>query len=204
MKKLVKILVFVLALFLMGCGEKKEELTGLHKEFDIIFNGIKEQATSEFNANKEEMEKVAKNSTGSEKEEEAMFNSFEIVLEALKISTYSVENINDMRDKAELKIKVKAVDFVGLSDEVLKNYKAKNNQSEEEVMIESMKELYNTVKSGKAPMKEEEMTVQMVKENRDLLKEFGKKAKEFLGKTMLGHQDFYKYLEDNSLIEKLK
>ena len=137
MKKLVKILVFVLVLFLMGCGEKKEELTGLHKEFDIIFNGIKEQATSEFNANKEEMEKVAKNSTGSEKEAEAMFNSFE----------------------------VKAVDFVGLSDEVLKNYKAKNNQSEEEVMIESMKELYNTVKSGKAPMKEEEMTVQMVKEN---------------------------------------
>ena len=48
---------------------------------------------------------------------------------------------------------------------MLKNYKAKNNQSEEEVMIESMKELYNTVKSGKAPMKEEEMTVQMVKEN---------------------------------------
>jgi len=39
MKKLVKILVFVLVLFLMGCGEKKEELTGLHKEFDIIFNG---------------------------------------------------------------------------------------------------------------------------------------------------------------------
>ena len=93
------------------------------------------------------------------------YKRFEIVLEALKISTYSVENINDMGDKAELKIKVKAVDFVGLSDEVLKNYKAKNNQSEEEVMIESMKELYNTVKSGKAPMKEEEMTVQMVKEN---------------------------------------
>ena len=111
------------------------------------------------------MEKVAKNSIGSEREAEAMFNSFEIVLEALKISTYSVENINDMGDKAELKIKVKAVDFVELSDEVLKNYKAKNNQSEEEVMIESMKELYNTVKSGKAPMKEEEMIVQMVKEN---------------------------------------
>ena len=73
--------------------------------------------------------------SGSEKEAEAMFNSFEIVLEALKISTYSVENINDMGDKAELKIKVKAVDFVGLSDEVLKNYKAKNNQSEEKVMI---------------------------------------------------------------------
>ena len=165
MKKLVKILVFVLVLFLMGCGEKKEELTGLHKEFDIIFNGIKEEAISEFNANKEEMEKVAKNSTGNEKEAEAMFNSFETVLEALKIATYSVENINDMGDKAELKIKVKSVDFVGLSDELLKNYKAKDNQSEAEVMIESMKEIYNTVKSGKAPMKEEEMDIQMVKEN---------------------------------------
>ena len=165
MKKLVKILVFVLVMFLMGCGEKKEELTGLHKEFDIIFNGIKEQATSEFNANKEEMEKVAKNSTGNEKEAEAMFNSFETVLEALKIATYSVENINDMGDKAELKIKVKSVDFVELSDELLKNYKAKDNQSEAEVMIESMKEIYNTVKSGKAPMKEEEMDIQMVKEN---------------------------------------
>ncbi len=32
-------------------------------------------------------------------------------------------------------------------------------------MIESMKEIYNTVKSGKAPMKEEEMDIQMVKEN---------------------------------------
>ena len=42
------------------------------------------------------------------------------------------------------------------------------------------------------------------KENRDLLKEFGKKAKEFLGKTMLGHDEFYKYLDDNSLIAKLK
>ena len=42
------------------------------------------------------------------------------------------------------------------------------------------------------------------KENRDLLKEFGKKAKEFLGKTMLGHEEFYKYLDENSLIKKLK
>ena len=31
-----------------------------------------------------------------------------------------------------------------------------------------------------------------------------KKAKEFLGKTMLGHEEFYKYLDDNSLIAKLK
>ena len=41
-------------------------------------------------------------------------------------------------------------------------------------------------------------------ENRDLLKEFGKQAKELLEKTMLGHQDLYKYIEDNSLAEKLK
>ena len=165
MKKLVKILVFVLVLFLMGCGEKKEELTGLHKEFDIIFNGIKEQATSEFNANKEEMEKVAKNSTGSEREAEAMFNSFEIVLEALKISTYSVENINDMGDKAELQIKVKTVDFIKLTEELLENYKSKNNVSEEEFLMESMEEILKKVKKGKAPMIEQEMTVQMFKEN---------------------------------------
>lgn len=165
MKKLVKILVFVLVLFLMGCGEKKEELTGLHKEFDIIFNGIKEQATSEFNVNKEEMEKVAKNSTGSEKEAEAMFNSFEIVLEALKISTYSVENINDMGDKAELQIKVKTVDFIKLTEELLENYKSKNNVSEEEFLMESMEEILKKVKKGKAPMIEQEMTIQMFKEN---------------------------------------
>ena len=42
------------------------------------------------------------------------------------------------------------------------------------------------------------------KENRDLLKEFGKKAKEFLRKTMLEHDEFYKYLADNSLVSKLK
>ena len=42
------------------------------------------------------------------------------------------------------------------------------------------------------------------KENRDLLKEFGKQAKELLGKTMLEHDEFYKYLADNSLVSKLK
>lgn len=169
MKKILKTLLFsfmlISSFMLVSCGEKKEELTGLHKEFDIIFNEVKEEGVSEFNANKEEIAKEAKNSTRNEKEEKAMLNTYEIMFEAFKGSTYSVENINDMGDKAELKIKVKAVDFVVLSDELLKNYKAKDNQSEEEVMIESMKELYNTVKSGKAPMKEEEMTVQMVKEN---------------------------------------
>ena len=169
MKKILKTLLFsfmlISSFMLVSCGEKKEELTGLHKEFDIIFNGIKEQATSEFNANKEEMEKVAKNSTGSEKEAEAMFNSFETVLEALKIATYSVENINDMGDKAELQIKVKTVDFIKLTEELLENYKSKNNVSEEEFLMESMEEMLKKVKKGKAPMIEQEMTVQMFKEN---------------------------------------
>ena len=34
--------------------------------------------------------------------------------------------------------------------------------------------------------------------------DLAKQAKELLGKTMLGHQDLYKYIEDNSLAEKLK
>ena len=42
------------------------------------------------------------------------------------------------------------------------------------------------------------------KENRVVLKGFGERAKKLLGKTMLGHEEFYKYLEDNSLIETLK
>ena len=165
MKKLVKILVFVLVLFLMGCGEKKEELTGLHKEFDIIFNKVKEEEVSEFNANKEEIAKEAKNSTRNEKEEKAMLNTYEIMFEAFKGSTYSVENINDMGDKAELQIKVKTVDFIKLTEELLENYKSKNNVSEEEFLMESMEEMLKKVKKGKAPMIEQEMTVQMFKEN---------------------------------------
>ena len=35
-----------------------------------------------------------------------MLNTYEIMFEAFKGSTYSVENINDMGDKAELQIKV--------------------------------------------------------------------------------------------------
>lgn len=38
----------------------------------------------------------------------------------------------------------------------------------------------------------------------EIFKRIWKKAKELLGKTMLGHEEFYKYLEDNSLIKTLK
>ena len=169
MKKILKTLLFsfmlISSFMLVSCGEKKEELTGLHKEFDIIFNEVKEEGVSEFNANKEEIVKEAKNSTRNEKEEKAMLNTYEIVFEALKDSTYSVENINDMGDKAELQIKVKTVDFIELTEELLENYKSKNNVSEEEFLMESMEEILKKVKKGKAPMIEQEMTIQMFKEN---------------------------------------
>ena len=83
MKKILKTLLFsfmlISSFMLVSCGEKKEELTGLHKEFDIIFNEVKEEGVSEFNANKEEIAKEAKNSTRNEKEEKAMLNTYEIV-----------------------------------------------------------------------------------------------------------------------------
>ena len=169
MKKIIKRLLFafmlVAGLIFVSCGEKKEELTGLHKEFDIIFNEIKEEGVSEFNANKEEIAKEAKNSTRNEKEEKAMLNTYEIMFEAFKGSTYSVEDINDMGDKGELQIKVKTIDFIKLTEELLENYKSKNNVSEEEFLMESMEEILKKVKKGKAPMIEQEMTVQMFKEN---------------------------------------
>ena len=169
MKKIIKRLLFafilVAGLIFVSCREKKEELTGLHKEFDIIFNEVKEEGVSEFNANKEEIVKEAKNSTRNEKEEKAMLNTYEIMFEAFEGSTYSVENINDMGDKAELQIKVKTVDFIKLTEELLENYKSKNNVSEEEFLMESMEEILKKVKKGKAPMIEQEMTVQMFKEN---------------------------------------
>ena len=169
MKKIIKRLLFafmlVAGLIFVSCGEKKEELTGLHKEFDIIFNEIKEEGVSEFNANKEEIAKEAKNSTRNEKEEKAMLNTYEIMFEAFKGSTYSVEDINDMGDKGELQIKVKTIDFIKLTEELLENYKSKNNVSEEEFLMESMEEMLKKVKKGKAPMIEQEMTVQIFKEN---------------------------------------
>lgn len=64
MRKILKTLLFSFILIsnfmLVSCGEKKEELTGLHKEFDIIFNEVKEEGVSEFNANKVEIAKEAK------------------------------------------------------------------------------------------------------------------------------------------------
>ena len=58
MKKFLKIFLFALMLvsgvIFVSCG--KTELTGLHKEFDIIFNGIKEEVTTEFKNNMTSLE----------------------------------------------------------------------------------------------------------------------------------------------------
>ena len=69
-----------------------------------------------------------------------------------------------------------------------------NQNEKKEIMGKFAKKLENAIKRE----------VAVTKENRDLLREFGKQAKELLGKTMLEHQDLYKYIEDNSLAEKLK
>lgn len=169
MKKIIKILLFSLMLIsgfiLASCGEKKEELTGLHKEFDIIFNGIKDEVLSEFEKNKEAIEKEAKNSSNSEDEVKFKLNSLEIMLEALKSSTYEIENINDMRDKAELQIKVKAVDFIQLSEEIVEKLKDKNNKSEEAAMMNMIEEMLKRVKKKNTPTIEQEITIQMFKES---------------------------------------
>lgn len=53
MKKFLRVFLFslmlVAGLIFVSCGKK--ELTGLHKEFDIIFNGIKEEVTTENKSN---------------------------------------------------------------------------------------------------------------------------------------------------------
>ena len=68
MKKFLRVFLFGLMLvsgvIFVSCGKK--ELTGLHKEFDIIFNGIKEEVTTEFKNNLDALEKEVKDSSRSE------------------------------------------------------------------------------------------------------------------------------------------
>ena len=63
MKKFLRVFLFSLmlveGLIFVSCGKK--ELTGLHKEFDIIFNGIKEEVTTEFKKSMKSMEEEIKN-----------------------------------------------------------------------------------------------------------------------------------------------
>ena len=68
MKKFLKVFLFgfmlIAGLIFVSCGKK--ELTGLHKEFDIIFNGIKEEVTTEFKNNLDTLEKEVQNSSRNE------------------------------------------------------------------------------------------------------------------------------------------
>lgn len=120
---------------------------------------------SEFEKNKEAIEKEAKNSSNSEDEVKFKLNSLEVMLEALKSSTYEIENINDMGDKAELQIKVKAVDFIQLSEEIAEKLKDNNNKNEEAAMMNMIEEMLKRVKKKNTPTIEQEITIQMFKEN---------------------------------------
>ena len=185
MKKIIKKLLFafmlVAGLIFVSCGEKKEELTGLHKEFDIIFNGIKNEVMSEFEANKEAVEKEFKDSTQNELEAKLALSGFEVLLEGFKKSTYDVENIDDMGDKAEIKIKVKSLDFFEALQQTVANISA-----DKENVLKEVQGLLKKIKNGDAPILEQEMTIEMFKENDKWT--ISDDLKVVLGKRMMGIQ----------------
>ena len=142
----------------VSCGKK--ELTGLHKEFDIIFNGIKEEVTTEFKNNLDALEKEVKDSSRSELETKIQLFGIEVLVEAFNKASYDVVSINDMGDKAELKIKVKAVDFFEALQQIITNTtKDKSN------LVDEVEGLLKKIKKGKAPVIEQEMDIEMTKEN---------------------------------------
>ena len=162
MKKFLRMFLFGLMLvsgvIFVSCGKK--ELTGLHKEFDIIFNGIKEEVTTEFKNNMTSLEEEIKNSSQNELEEKLQLFGIEVIYEAFNQASYDVVSINDMGDKAELKIKVKAVDFFEAFQQIMTN-----TTEDRSNLLDEIQGLVKKVKKGKAPMIEQEMTVQMFKEN---------------------------------------
>ena len=162
MKKFLKVFLFALMLvsgvIFVSCGKK--ELTGLHKEFDIIFNGIKEEVTTEFKNSMTSLEEEIKNSSQNELEEKLQLFGIEVLVEAFNKASYDVVSINDMGDKAELKIKVKAVDFFEALQQIITNTtKDKSN------LVDEVEGLLKKIKKGKAPVIEQEMDIEMIKEN---------------------------------------
>ena len=105
MKKFLKVFLFALMLvsgvIFVSCGKK--ELTGLHKEFDIIFNGIKEEVTTEFKNNLDALEKEVKDSSRSELETKIQLFGIEVLVEAFNKASYDVVSINDMGDRQNLR-----------------------------------------------------------------------------------------------------
>ena len=162
MKKFLRVFLFslmlVAGLIFVSCGKK--ELTGLHKEFDIIFNGIKEEVTTEFKNNMTSLEEEIKNSSQNELEAKLQLFGIEVIYEAFNQASYDVVSINDMGDKAELKIKVKAVDFFEALQQIITNTtKDKSN------LVDEVEGLLKKIKKGKAPVIEQEMDIEMTKEN---------------------------------------
>ena len=162
MKKFLNMFLFgfmlIVGLIFVSCGKK--ELTGLHKEFDIIFNGIKEEVTTEFKNNLDTLEKEVQNSSRNELETQIQLKGIEILLEGFNKSSYEVENINDMGDTAELKIKVKGLDFFEALQQIITN-----TTEDRSNLLDEIQGLVKKVKKGKAPIIEQEMTIEMTKEN---------------------------------------
>ena len=162
MKKFLRVFLFglmlVAGLIFVSCGKK--ELTGLHKEFDIIFNGIKEEVTTEFKNNLDALEKEVKDSSRSELETKIQLFGIEVLVEAFNKASYDVVSINDMGDKAELKIKVKGVDFFEAFQQIMTN--TTENKSN---LLNEIEGLLKKIKKGKAPVIEQEMDIEMTKEN---------------------------------------
>ena len=181
MKKFLKVFLFALMLvsgvIFVSCGKK--ELTGLHKEFDIIFNGIKEEVTTEFKNNLDTLEKEIKNSSRSELETQIQLKGIEILIEAFNQASYDVVSINDMGDKAELKIKVKAVDFFESLQQIITN-----TTEDRSNLLDEIQGLVKKVKKGKAPVIEQEMDIEMVKENDTWT--ISERQKHVLMKRMMG------------------
>ena len=178
MKKFLKVFLFALMLvsgvIFVSCGKK--ELTGLHKEFDIIFNGIKEEVTTEFKNNMTSLEEEIKNSSQNELEEKLQLFGIEVIYEAFNQASYDVVSINDMGDKAELKIKAKAVDFFEVFQQIM------TNTTEDRSNL--LDEIQGLVKKGKAPVIEQEMDIEMVKENDTWT--ISERQKHVLMKRMMG------------------
>lgn len=162
MKKFLRVFLFGLMLvsgvIFVSCGKK--ELTGLHKEFDIIFNGIKEEVTTEFKNNLDALEKEVKDSSRSELETKIQLFGIEVLVEAFNKASYDVVSINDMGDKAELKIKVKAVDFFEALQQIITN-----TTEDKSNLVDEVEGLLKKIKKGKAPVIEQEMDIEMTKEN---------------------------------------
>lgn len=162
MKKFFKVFLFgfilVSGLIFVSCGKK--ELTGLHKEFDVIFNGIKEEVTTEFKNNLDTLEKEVQNSSRNELETKIQLKGIEILLEGFNKSSYEVENINDMGDTAELKIKVKGFDFFEALQQIITN-----TTEDKANLVNEIEGLLKKVQKGKAPVIEQEMTIEMTKQD---------------------------------------